>query len=424
MAAPSDFNYSKHITYWRRNFKTVLPHYYTGNDSSRMTFAFFILSAADILGDLDSALSPEERQGFIEWVYSCQLPEGCFRPSPGTAFDSLRNEENVVWDPAHIPGTYFALLILVLLGDDLSRVKRREILLWLTKMQRPDGSFGQTLGDNDNIEGGNDTRFGYMGAGIRWILRGHAEGPIEGVPDINVDKFVECIRNSETYDGGISESAFHEAHSGFACCAVNALSFIDRLPLTPSQKSDDCLRGITNLPMTLHWLASRLTLTLNEEDAIDTLGDETDSSATCHDSHSFVKLQSYPSEAGRQSFIGRPKSHFELQWVGLNGRCNKIGDTCYAYWSCAPLQVLGHLDLIDRKPVRRWLLDRTQHIVGGFGKLPGDPPDIYHSFLGLLTLAIFGEPGLRDVDTPLCMSNRAKQHLESLVWRKEITKST
>jgi geranylgeranyl transferase type-1 subunit beta len=413
-------NHSKHINYWRRNLKTFLPHHYIGNDSIRMTLAFFILSAADILGDLETALSAEERQGFIEWVYRCQLPEGGFRPSPGTDFGSQRNVENAVWDPAHIPGTFFALLVLALLEDDLSRVKRKEILIWLNKMQKANGGFGETLGENDSVEGGNDSRFGFMATGIRWILRGNVEGPVDDVPDINVDKLVHCIQVSETYDGGISEEPFHEAHSGFASCAISALYFVDRLPTPAGQTPDSRVRGITNLPMTLHWLASRQTLTLDEDDAVDTLGDETDSSATGQDSHSFVKLDSYPSEPGRQPAAQQPQSHFELKWVGLNGRCNKIGDTCYAYWSCAPLKVLGYLEIMDTKPIRRWLLDRTQHVVGGFGKLPGDPPDIYHSYLGLVTLAIFGEPGLKDVDAALCMSNRAKAHIESLPWRRKI----
>ncbi|KAF1992887.1 geranylgeranyl transferas-like protein type i beta subunit [Amniculicola lignicola CBS 123094] len=417
----STLNYARHISYWRRNLKTFLPSIYQGNDSNRMTFGFFILTALDVLGDLHSALPPEERQGHIEWVYTCQLPEGCFRASPGTDFGSHRNADNAKWDPGHMPATFFALLLLVLLKDDLGRVKRREILIWLNKMQRPDGSFGEKLFEG-SVEGGNDTRFGYMAAGIRWLLRGTVEGPVDGVPDIDVDKFVKCVRISETYDGGISEEPFQEAHAGFACCAISALQLLDRLPLQPTSAlaQDDKIRGIPNLPLLLKWLVSRQTLTLEEEDNTDTLGDEIDSSATCHDSHSFIKLGSYPSVGGRQSFDTQPTSHFELSWVGLNGRCNKIADTCYAYWACAPLHILGRLDLVDKKPVRRWLLDKTQHIVGGFGKMPGDPPDVYHSCLGLMVLAIFGETGLKDVDAGLCMSNSAKSHLESLPWRREI----
>ncbi|ORY00020.1 geranylgeranyl transferas-like protein type i beta subunit [Clohesyomyces aquaticus] len=420
-ANESGLQYAKHIKYWRRNLKTYLPHHYTSNDSNRLTLGFFILSALDILGDLQPALSAEERQGYIKWVYSCQIPTGGFRGSPGTDFGSLRNDGNAVWDPPTVPATYFALGTLALLGDDLQGVKRREILIWLTRMQRPDGSFGETLGLGDRIEGGNDTRFGYLSTGIRWMLRGTVEGPVDGVPDVDVDQFVKCIRDSETYDGGISEDSLHEAHAGFTCCAVSALSLVDRLPLPANfaPKADDRIRGVSNLPLMLHWLTARQTMTLDEEDALDTYADETDSTATCHDGHAFLP-HNYTSEAGRKSIESQPTSHFEMSWVGMNGRANKIADTCYAWWSCAPLKLLGHLELVNKKPIRRWLLDKTQHIVGGFGKLPGYPPDIYHSYLGLITLSMFGETGLQDVDPALCISTRAKEHLESLPWRKAV----
>jgi geranylgeranyl transferase type-1 subunit beta len=418
--ANTQLNYARHIKYWRRNLKTLLPHFYTSNDSNRMLLALFTVSALDILGDLDAALSAEERQGHIEWVYSCQLPEGGFRPWPGSNYGVLRSEENKNWDPAHIPGTFFALLTLVVLGDDLERVKRKEILIWLLKMQRPEGSFGETLGDGDYVHGGNDSRFGYMATAIRWILRGDLEGPCEGVPDINVDNFVACVRRAECYDGGISEAPYHEAHAGFTCCAIAALAFLGRLPLPPSQKPDGVIRGVTDVPRTLHWLVSRQTLTLDEDDGLDTLNDETDSSETCHDAHTFVKLGAYPSAQANSNTKGRPHMHFELEWVGMNGRCNKVADTCYAYWTCTPLQLLGHLDIVDTQPIRKWLLDKTQHLVGGFGKVTGDPPDMYHSFLGLIVLAMFGETGLQDVDPALCITLKAKKHLESLSWRRKI----
>ncbi|KAJ8105629.1 hypothetical protein OPT61_g10060 [Boeremia exigua] len=289
---PSEFHYARQIKYWRRNLKTYLPHFYTGNDANRMTLALFTVSALDILGDLDGALSAEERQGYVEWVYGCQLPEGGFRPWPGTDFGVRRNEENKTWDPAHIPGTFFALLTLVVLGDDLERVKRREILLWLNKMQRAEGGFGETLGADGFIHGGNDSRFWYMATAIRWILRGDVEGPCGDVPDIRVDDFVSCVCEAESYDGGISEAPYHEAHAGFTSCAIAALSFVDRLPLPPGQAPDGRTRGITNLNNTLHWLASRQTATLEEEDSTDTFDDETNTANTYHDAHSFVKCRS------------------------------------------------------------------------------------------------------------------------------------
>lgn len=85
----------------------------------------------------------------------------------------------------------------------------------------------------------------------------------------------------------------------------------------------------------------------------------------------------------------------ELQWAGMNGRCNKPADTCYSFWAGGALavspphqlqihpvnipdpfrlQILKKIHLIDFNANRRYLLEKTQHIIGGFGKMPGDPP--------------------------------------------------
>ena len=64
-------------------------------------------------------------------------------------------------------------------------------------MQRPDGSFGETLGADGYIEGGLDTRFGYCATGVRWMIRGSADGPLDDVPDIDAEKLVHCIRSRQ-----------------------------------------------------------------------------------------------------------------------------------------------------------------------------------------------------------------------------------
>lgn len=119
---------------------------------------------------------------------------------PGTDLGERKTELNAKWDPAHIPATYFALASLLILGDDFQRVERKRTLQWLTKLQRPDGSFGETLVDGV-IEGGQDPRFGFCATGIRYILRGLRTGSAvieqEAVPDIDVDQLVRCVRLAE-----------------------------------------------------------------------------------------------------------------------------------------------------------------------------------------------------------------------------------
>jgi geranylgeranyl transferase type-1 subunit beta len=305
-------------------------------------FAYFTIAALELLGILQSDTKEEERKSWIDWVYSCQIPEGGFRGGPYTDLKEQRNAENQHWDPPSIPGTYFALATLLLLGDDLERVKRRECLQFLKKMQRPDGSFGETLGANDKVEGNMDTRLGYTAMGIRWILRGRANGAVDGVEDVRLDQFVQCIRTSETYDGGISELAFHEAHGGFTFCAIAALYFAGRLPpdIYPSH-SESGPTGPTapsDLDYTIQWLISRQTLTLEEDDEEETQGDETDNKDTCHDSHSIMVMHEFESERGEKTYESRLEPP-DIRWVGYNGRPNKIADTCYTWWVAGALDV-------------------------------------------------------------------------------------
>jgi geranylgeranyl transferase type-1 subunit beta len=181
----------RHIKYWLRCAKTFLPEAYTSNDSNRMTLAFFIISALDLLDLLESKTDRSERDGWIDWIYSCQLDSGGFRGFTGTKIDiRIRTLKNQHWDPANVPATFFALATLLVLGDNLLRVRRHECLIWLPKVQREDGSFGETLGEDESIEGGSDLRFCCCAAGIRYILRGRQDTEAE---DLNVDRLVGYV---------------------------------------------------------------------------------------------------------------------------------------------------------------------------------------------------------------------------------------
>ena len=153
-----------------------------------------MLAALDLLDSLHKVTTEDERRDYASWIYHCQHPEGGFRMWPGTDFGERASQANAKWDPANVPATYFALASLLVLGDDFKRVKRAETLQWLRRMQRPDGSFGETLVEGE-VHGGNDPRFGYCAAAIRHLLRGTAE--TSQIPDVDVDSFVRCIHAAE-----------------------------------------------------------------------------------------------------------------------------------------------------------------------------------------------------------------------------------
>jgi geranylgeranyl transferase type-1 subunit beta len=230
MTSPT-FNKERHVKYFLRCLKTLLPHQYTAGDGGRILLGFFVIAGLDLLGALESSTTPEERQGYINWIYHCQHPSGGFRGFTGTKFgDDKLTRDNEAWDPANVPSTFLALETLLVLGDDLTRLKRRECLEWLPKLQRKDGSFGELLGAGEEVEGGNDLRFCYCAAGIRYFLRGPHAKDVEDVKDINVSNLASFIQSCQvfslaaslltdgmltfgkSYDGGMAETSFREAH--------------------------------------------------------------------------------------------------------------------------------------------------------------------------------------------------------------------
>lgn len=192
------FNKERHVRYFLRCLKTLLPYQYTSGDGGRMLLGFFTIAGLDLLGVLNEVTTPEERQGYINWIYHCQHPSGGFRGFTGTKFgDDKHTRENVGWDPANIPATFLALETLLILGDDLSRLKRTECLEWLPKLQREDGSFGELLGTDEKIVGGNDLRFCYCAAGIRYFLRGPNDKDMPELKDIRVSKLASFVQSCQ-----------------------------------------------------------------------------------------------------------------------------------------------------------------------------------------------------------------------------------
>ncbi|CZS94562.1 related to geranylgeranyltransferase beta subunit [Rhynchosporium agropyri] len=394
-----------HIKYWQRCLKSLLPTGYTSTDSSRMTLAFFILSALDLL-DVGPSTFPEQDSTRIrEWILKCQHPNGGFCGSPNHRFPD-RYYIDVgsgiqQMDPANLPATFFALMSLSFVGG-LDRVDRNKCLRWLKTLQRSDGSFGELTTQDGVIEGGRDMRYCQTAVAVRWML-GDSDESIED--DIDIEGLVNYVRAGQTYDGGFSESSEHEAHAGYTYCAIAALSFIDRLPITSSQSSSnwgqDSEPGLTNRSATIGWLVSRQVEYTDDDEEDDEDEDKEAQKST-------IKL------AGVYKDDPPVMTPDDGEFIGLNGRCNKPVDTCYSFWVAASLSLLGQNEtrLLNIEAIRRFLFEQTQHSIGGFGKTPGQPPDIYHSYLGLAALAIMKESGLKSLDPALCISMQQKETIE------------
>jgi geranylgeranyl transferase type-1 subunit beta len=65
--------------------------------------------------------------------------------------------------------------------------------------------------------------------------------------------------------------------------------------------------------------------------------------------------------------------------------------------------MLGAYKFVDTNELQDFLLS-THSKFGGFGKLPGDYPDVMHSYLGLSGLSISKEQTLKDLFVPIGIS--------------------
>ncbi|KKF96758.1 Geranylgeranyl transferase type-1 subunit beta [Ceratocystis platani] len=345
-------------------------------------------------------LTSEDRVRHYAWALALQHPTGGFAGSPNQLLPFSINQ-TATGEPqkgppdsncANLAATFFALTILALVAEEdtaqyaFRDVNRVATLAWLRRLQREDGSFGEVVNSEGQIFGGRDMRYCYLAASVRWMLRGqHERGSEFWVEDINVEALVAHIRRAQTYDGGISESDYNESHAGYAYCAIAALALLGAGEDTqPSNGSppDTIASGVRNISKLIEFLVYRQQRYLDEED----------------EDGDLVEIPP-PTTAVPTDTETAIYGH-----VGFNGRQNKPSDTCYCWWAGATLAILGHSNIIDAIPARRFLVDKTQHFVGGFCKAPGGFPDIYHSYLGLAALATMGDPTLPAFDPALCCS--------------------
>jgi geranylgeranyl transferase type-1 subunit beta len=194
-----------------------LPPPYLSLDTNRLTLAFFCVSGLDVLNDLARV----DKRRVIAWVYSLQVlppsaddgrelsPERCggfrgcgFLGAPHSPAGSASTSE---YDGAHLAMTYTALAILLILGDDLSRVRTDKVLAFVASLQGADGCFSAYPG------GESDMRFLFCAAAVVAMLRGGAVPPDAG---FDVELATSYVLSSRAYDGGIGLGPGQESHGG------------------------------------------------------------------------------------------------------------------------------------------------------------------------------------------------------------------
>eukprot|EP01062_Namystynia_karyoxenos_P048727 TRINITY_DN37206_c0_g1_i4.p2 TRINITY_DN37206_c0_g1~~TRINITY_DN37206_c0_g1_i4.p2 ORF type:complete len:357 (+),score=115.11 TRINITY_DN37206_c0_g1_i4:80-1150(+) len=203
---------------WLAALAQRLPSKHESLDSNRMTILYFCVAGLSVL----RACSLLDAQQFRAWIYRQQVPAeqgGGFRSGPVLPAERAASEGgcSAVWHDGHVTMTQCALLALLMLGDDLSGVRREGAARHLRSLQRSeDGAFHCVVYGSEA-----DTRFVYSACVVAEVLGLWEAFDVEAAADF----LVRCQR----FDGGFGERPGAEGHGGTTYCAVAALCLMRRV---------------------------------------------------------------------------------------------------------------------------------------------------------------------------------------------------
>ncbi|KAJ1502878.1 Geranylgeranyl transferase type-1 subunit beta, partial [Coelomomyces lativittatus] len=120
---------------------------------------------------------------------------------------------------ADAASTYSALLSLLILGDDLSKINRAKLQTFIKNLAGNDGGYHQYPIDPPSEP--SDLRFTYCVVVISHLLN---------LSFISINSIVAYVQSTYTFDGSFGSSHSAEGHGGYTYCAVSILSLLNRLP--------------------------------------------------------------------------------------------------------------------------------------------------------------------------------------------------
>uniref|UniRef100_A0A7S4Q3J6 Prenyltransferase alpha-alpha toroid domain-containing protein n=1 Tax=Alexandrium monilatum TaxID=311494 RepID=A0A7S4Q3J6_9DINO len=336
-----DFALERHGDYFKMHMRVLHWHYKT-MDTNRLTLLYFCVSGLDLLGMLDGV----DRAEVVDFIYSLQSPHpdlGGFYGYPRVCGFASEEQDRRNNQP-HVANTYVALVMLVILGDNLGGVRRDAIRHSLRKWQLPDGSFCCVHGIS-SLDSESDMRFVYCACAICHLL--------DLWDAVDVDAAHGFVLASRSYDGAFGMGPGTESHGGCTYCALAALAMMGRL------------RGLPGRERLVDWCAKRQHLGFQGrvEKAMD----------SCYSFWVGASLQLLGSgellEAGSCARFLR-----ECEAVGTGGFRkfpeSRAPDLLHSYFSVCGLSLCGHL-----KPLNA-LLNMSEEAygarTGGFSTALGD----------------------------------------------------
>lgn len=109
------------------------------------------------------------------------------------------------------------------------------------------------------------------------------------------------------------------------------------------------------------------------------------------------ELDAYLGEGGKDR-LGAWLSERQLASGGLNGRPEKLVDSCYSWWVGSSLAMIDRFHWVDGAKLTRFILECQDPEQGGFSDRPEDMVDVFHTVFAITGLSFAGYPGIAEVD--------------------------
>jgi geranylgeranyl transferase type-1 subunit beta len=209
-----------------------------GFDTQKLILVFFAITSCDVMNLLDVCFKAAPRTSLIEWIYGLQIfnrigtkeANGGFRASLWLVPSAHESIEH--YDELHVTMTHVALLTLLTLEDDLSKVNRRLVTQTIGRLQnKQTGCFASSLS-----QGEEDMRFVYSAISVCYIM--------DDFSSVNVELCCQFVLDSLSYEGAFGQKPGGEAHAGSTYLALASLSLmgrVDRLSSTQKHRLVDWL---------------------------------------------------------------------------------------------------------------------------------------------------------------------------------------
>ncbi|CAB9506838.1 transferase type-1 subunit beta [Seminavis robusta] len=330
MSAAS-FDRERHIKYFSQHL-LQLPFPYSSLDTNRLTLVHFAAHALDMLGvwDDDALIAKLglHKQNIIDWIYNLQVVTG----APEQAGFTGGNFLGVSYGSAdqELPNN----ASVVLAENYHGHIAMTYTALATLAMLGDDFSRVQKekiLRALQSLQR-DDGSFKCIPLGsecdTRFLFCACAiSHMLNDWSAVNKDSAMEFVRNCRSFDGAIALIPGQEGHGGSTFCGVASLVLMNKLD---EVIDDDWRKELTR------WCVTR-------------------------------------------------------QIGGMQGRPNKVEDTCYSYWIGGTLRLLGQdsFALLDHPPLRKFVFS-CQSPLGGFSKAKNAFPDMLHSFYSMSYLNMSG----------------------------------